>query len=78
MKVEIIEEELRHEIPGEGLCIFVKGDVKTVPDKDGEYFCRNGWAIDLDGKCESAERDTNRKVLYVDSTKSETISQEAK
>lgn len=77
MRVKILEDEFRHEIAGEGLRVFRKDDELTVPDADGEYFCANGWAQDLEGNVETAERDTNRKVLFVDKVAETTAAGEA-
>ena len=42
---------------------YVNGDERTVPDALGEYFCRCGWAEDLEGKVKTAPRDIHRVVL---------------
>ena len=70
MKVQIIESSIKHEIDGV-LVTFEQGDIRTIPDVHGEFFCKNGWAKDVDGNIETAERDVNRTiVLNVRSAKS--------
>lgn len=61
MKVEFLES-VKHAIDDE-LKSFSEGDIVTVPDAVGEYFCSLGWAKDVDGKVETGERDTNKVVL---------------
>ena len=65
MKVEILEKEIKHGGPN-GLEIFAEGEIRVVPDHVGEYFCRLGWAKDVDGNVETGERDTSRKELFVE------------
>lgn len=63
MKVEILEEGgVKHAIDDE-LKSFSHGDVVTVPDAVGEYFCGLGWAKDVDGNVETGERDLNKVML---------------
>lgn len=63
MKVEILEETgVKHVVDGE-LKSFSHGDVVTVPDAVGEYFCSLGWAKDVDGKTETGERNTDKVTL---------------
>ena len=62
MKVEILEESIKHEIDGV-LVTFEEGEIRSVPDNVGSYFCANGWAKDVDGNVETAARDVNRAVL---------------
>lgn len=47
---------------------FTAGDVRTVPDELGEYFCRLGWATAQDGATlvEPSPADT---ALSIDSAK---------
>ena len=70
MRVEIIESSIKHEIDGV-LVTFEQGDIRTIPDVHGVFFCKNGWAKDLDGNIETAGRDVNRTIsLDVHSAKS--------
>ena len=41
---------------------YEAGDVRTVDDGLGAYFCKCGWAKDVDGNVETAPRDVNRVV----------------
>lgn len=41
---------------------FDAGDRATVDEATGRYLCGNGWAKDLAGVVETAERDTRRSV----------------
>ena len=67
MKVEILEPSIKHEIDGV-LVTFEQGEIRSVPDNVGSFFCANGWAKDVDGNVETAERDVNRlAMLDVDS-----------
>lgn len=63
MKIEILEK-IQH-----GRDVFEPGDIRTVPDTLGAYFCNCGWAKDVDGKTPTGTRDVNRVVtLDVDGT----------
>lgn len=56
MKIELLET-VKHD--GQ---VFTEGDIRTVDDELGAYFCRAGWSKDVDGKVETAPRDVNRVV----------------
>lgn len=56
MKIEALETFL------DGRNRFEKGDVRTVPDKDGAYFCEMGWAKDTDGIVSTGARDSGSEV----------------
>ena len=57
MKIEALERFL------DGTNVYEKGDVRTVPDEDGAYFVRNGWAKDVEGKVDTGERDISHVKL---------------
>lgn len=61
MKIEVLEKVLH------GREVFEAGDVRTVPDDLGAYFCSCGWAKDVDGNVATAERDVNAKRVVPDS-----------
>ena len=42
---------------------FEKGDTRTVPYERGAYFCRCGWAKDLDGNVETAPRQAQGETI---------------
>jgi hypothetical protein len=61
MRVEILEERLRDTEPEtedtpEIRYDLQKGNIVDVSDERGEYWCSQGWAKDLDGNVETAER----------------------
>ena len=73
MKVEILEENgIKHGNKDGILEVFNFGDIRTVPDDVGEYFCALGWAKDVDGKTPTAERDISRKALFVEGASAKT------
>ncbi len=72
MKIEVLEDFFH------GSDKFQAGEVRVVSDSDGAYFCGNGWVKDADGKVETAERDVNRKTLYVDKAQQKTKAKKAK
>lgn len=53
MKIEILEEtgiktsEYGH---------MKHGEIRVVEDGDGEFYCANGWAKDVDGQVETGKR----------------------
>lgn len=52
MKIEITEPNgILH-----GRERFESGDVRSVDDALGDYFCRMGWAKDVDGNVPTGER----------------------
>jgi hypothetical protein len=60
MKVEILEDVLRHhDQEVDKHYDLVKGDIITVSDETGAYFCACGWATDVDGAVATAERQLN-------------------
>lgn len=61
MKIEMLEKVLH------GRDVFEAGDVRTVPDDVGAYFCACGWAKDVDGNVETAERDVHAKRVVPES-----------
>lgn len=71
MHVKILEELIKHEIDGV-LNTFEKDEQRSVPDAVGAYFCKNGWAEDVEGNAETADRDPGAAVeLGVDSAVSD-------
>ena len=60
MKIECLETFL------DGTTRFEKGDVRNVSDEDGEYFCSNGWAKDVDGKVATGERAKSGDPVVLD------------
>lgn len=53
---------------------FSAGETRIVPDELGAYFCRAGWARDIDGNVETAPRDIHRVVpLDVDGATHKTV-----
>jgi len=61
MKIELLEKVMH------GRDVFEAGDVRTVQDDLGAYFCSCGWAKDVDGNVETAERDIHAKRMVPDS-----------
>lgn len=57
MRIELLET-VKHERD-----IYESGDVRTVPDGVGQYFCAQGWAKDVDGNVATGERDVNAARL---------------
>jgi len=72
MKIEILEKVM-HERE-----VFEEGDMRTVPDELGRYFCECGWAKDVDGGVETGKRDVNAVVLTPDSVAHATKASEVK
>lgn len=59
MRVEITEQTgIRHDG-----AYFSFGDVVTVPDAVGAYFCGLGWAKDVEGKVATGDRNTSNVVI---------------
>lgn len=56
MKIQALETFL------DGHDRFVEGDIRTVLDEDGRYYCSLGWAQDVDGKVATGERPTGNEV----------------
>lgn len=57
MKVEVLEEHLRDECIETGRRYDLeKGDIATVEESLGLYWCRHGWAKDVSGAVETGER----------------------
>ena len=52
MKIEATEKIMH------GRDVFEAGDIRTVPNEIGEYFCAMGWAKDTEGKVKTGERNT--------------------
>jgi len=61
MKIEPLEM-FRHKDQ-----IFHKGEVRVVPDEEGEMFCGLGWAKDVDNKIATGERKPGASELNIDS-----------
>ena len=57
MKIELLET-VKHERD-----TFEKGDIRTVSDGVGNYFCSCGWAKDIDGNVTTGERNTSEVRL---------------
>ena len=57
MKIELLETVLH------GRERFEAGDIRTVPDDLGAYFCAAGWAQDVDGAVATGERSTTEVRL---------------
>ena len=57
MKVEFLEP-VKHD--GQS---FSEGDTVTVSDAFGQYVCGLGWARDVAGKVDTAERNTSNVVI---------------
>ncbi len=53
MQIEVLEDFLHWETR------FTTGDTVTVSSEDGEYFCANGWALDVAQKVITGERATS-------------------
>jgi len=45
---------------------FEAGEARVVDDVTAEYFCRAGWAKDLNGVVATGKPNTNDVVLMVD------------
>ncbi len=63
MKVEVLTPFLH-----QGLR-YAAGEVREVDDSTGEYFCRAGWAKDVNGVVATGNPDKTDTVLMVDSVK---------
>ena len=71
MRVEALEKIMH------GREVFEKGDIRTVDNETGAYFCKCGWAKDTEGKIETSKRDNTAVVLAPDSTIHQTKAGEA-
>ena len=71
MKIELLETVLH------GRDRFEAGDIRTVPDEVGAYFCGNGWAKDVDGTVATGERSTTEVRLTPDNVAHANATQEA-
>jgi len=71
MRVEILEKVMH------GRDVYEAGEVRIVDEELGSYFCSAGWAKDLDGNVETAERDVHRKILAPDNSHHSTVAGEA-
>lgn len=70
MRVEILEERLSDtDADTDRHYLQHKGDVITVPEKLGAKWCGAGWAKDLDGKVDTAERVPGAAQLEVSPAK---------
>lgn len=49
MKIKVLTDFL------DGRDLYVKGDIRTVPESEGAYFVKNGWAEDIEGKVATGE-----------------------
>lgn len=53
MKIEILEETgIKHAPYGH----MQKGEIRVVDDHDGQFFCGNGWALDVDENVPTGKR----------------------
>ena len=59
MKVEVLTTFKHEGSP------FEEGDIRTVADEVGEYFCRAGWTKDLAGKVKTEAPEKGDIVLMV-------------
>ena len=71
MRIEALEKIMH------GRDVYEKGDIRTVADVVGAYFCRCGWAKDADGKMETGKRDTTTVTLAPDNAVHATVAGEA-
>ena len=71
MRIEILETIK------EGRDEFVKDDIRTVSDELGKYFCDNGWARDVTGQANTAERETAEVSITPDNVTHATEAGEA-
>lgn len=59
MKIEITEQNgIKHAPYGH----MLHGEIRVVDAADGEFFCANGWARDVDGNVETGERGSLDRV----------------
>lgn len=65
MRIEALETFLH------GRERFTAGDIRTVDDELGAYFCKAGWAKDLDGNTPTGDRDTREVILAPDGAHSD-------
>lgn len=56
MKIEILETFL------DGRDRYENGEVREVSEDSGAYFCGCGWAKDMSGNVQTAERQKNGEV----------------
>ena len=61
MRIEALTEFLH------GRERYMQGDVRTVADDLGAYFCQCGWAKDLDGNVETGNPGPTDVILAPDS-----------
>ncbi len=57
MKIKVLMDFL------DGRDLYVKGDIRTVPEAEGAYFVKNGWAEDTEGKVATVDLDIHSSVI---------------
>lgn len=62
MNVKITDEKIIH-----GRDAFFKEEVRVLDDDVGEYFCKMGWAEDVDGSVSTGERSTTHVSVVPES-----------
>jgi len=60
MKIEVLKEFLHDSQK------FLVGEVRVIDDDTGKYFCRAGWAKDLDDVVATENPALHETVLFVD------------
>lgn len=58
MKIKVLTDFL------DGRDLYVKGDIRTVPESNGAYFVKNGWAEDIESKV-ATDLDIHNSVIGV-------------
>lgn len=56
MQIKALEAIKHHDGVEGRMLILAEGDVVTVRDEVGAYFCQQGWAEDVAGVCPTGER----------------------
>ena len=70
MKVEFLEKVMH------GRGVYDKGDVATVKDSLGVYFCSLGWAKDTEGNVATGQRRTDHVTIAPDNVANTISSQD--
>ena len=63
MKIEVLED-----LKSDGY-VMTAGDIVTVPDATGAFWCAAGWARDVAGEIPTGERKVLNAKLAIDSVK---------
>jgi len=71
MRIEALEKIMH------GRDVYEKGDIRTINDETGAYFCSCGWANDMDGKIKTGNRNIHNTVIAPDNAVHETRAGEA-